>query len=104
MMTTPAHDAFEFWESAFASDDIGTPPPRAADAWSLSLELQDGEWSEHEAAVELSRKCTVVDLQAAQSHLIATLQRSPVVLPRTIAASRAVWIALDIATADETAA
>lgn len=101
-MTTPAQDVFEFWEAAFARDDGQSPVARVADAWSLSLELQDGEWSESEAAVELNRRCGIDDLRSAHIRLITTLQRSPVFMPRTVSASRAVWIALDLATADDT--
>jgi len=102
-MTTPAQDVFEFWEATWKQDGTVTDSSWTLDALSLALELQDAEWSEREAGAELSRRCTVTDLRSAQSQLQARLLWSPVVLPRAICASRALWIALDISSANDPA-
>ena len=100
-MTTPAQDVFEFWEASLSDRGDALPHSCTSDPLSLSRELHVGEWSEQEAGLELARRCSLTDLRAAQTQLLATLQWSLVALPQVIGVSRALWIALDIAAARE---
>ena len=100
-MTTPAQDVFEFWEASLSDVDDGSQHQRNMHPLSLSVELHSGEWTEQETGAELARRCSLTDLRSAQTQLVAMLQSSPVVLPRVIGVSRALWIALDIAAARE---
>lgn len=96
-MTIPMQDVFSFWEADLDGEAVPDGTPVSCGALALAIELQTADWTEEEAGAELARRCDARSLHAAQEALLEALQTSPALVVRAICASRALWVALDIA-------
>jgi len=86
---------FDFLEANLAGGVAIPPHSGAVDLVTRVAELANADWTDDEAAHEMTRFCTYEEIRVAQVSVLAALVQNPATDLHRIRVSRILWRALD---------